>query len=99
MEGQVIRIDYDAALEKAGVVESLADDVNTLLKDLVQNVESNIGNTSVWTGNSAADFKAAWDKCADDFDSYVNHIKTIRNQMEETHRQVSAFDNGTIASN
>ena len=89
-----IRIDYEAALAQANVVETLANDVKTILTNLVEDVERSIGNEGVWTGESATNFKNTWERCSEDFYTYVNHINTIRNKMIETYEQVRKFENG-----
>ena len=88
-----IRLDYEAASAQARVVESLADEIRTLLNELVDDISSSVNNASVWTGDSADKFKIKWDECAESFDSYVNHIKTIQSKIDAAATTISEFDN------
>jgi len=87
-----LRLDYELASAQARVVEANADEINRILQNLVSEVNSNINNSSVWTGDSANKFKNAWDGCAENFNTFVNHIKTIQEKIDYTATEVSTFD-------
>jgi len=87
-----LRLDYELASAQARVVEANADEINRILQTLVSDVSSNVNNSSVWTGASAEKFKGAWDRCADSFNDFVNHIKTIQQKIDYTATEVSQFD-------
>ncbi|MBE6148010.1 MAG: hypothetical protein E7167_00660 [Firmicutes bacterium] len=88
-----LRLDYEAASSQARIVEGLADSIDGILKDLVSNVEANVNNNSVWSGVSAGSFMTKWNECADNFNSFVNHVKTIQQKIDYTASEVSTFDN------
>lgn len=88
-----LRLDYEAASAQARVVEGLADSINSILKDLVSQVESNVNNNSVWSGVSANNFMSKWNECAANFDAFVNHVKSIQQKIDYTATEVSTFDN------
>lgn len=87
-----LRLEYEAASAQARVVEANADEINSILQDLVSEVNSNIGSSNVWTGVSANDFMAKWNECADSFNAFVQHIKTIQEKIDYTANEVSKFD-------
>ena len=87
-----LRLDYEAASAQARIVEADADEINTILQNLVSEVQSNIGSSSVWTGVSAQKFQSVWNECADSFDAFVQHIKTIQQKIDYTATEVSQFD-------
>lgn len=88
-----LRLDYEAASAQARVVEANADEINRILQALVNEVSSNVNNTSVWSGAAANSFLAKWNECADTFNSFVNHIKNIQQKIDYTATEVSTFDN------
>lgn len=87
-----LRLEYETASAQAKVVMAQADEINRILNSLVSEVEANINNSSVWTGDSANKFKGAWDRCADNFNTFVNHIKTIQEKIDYTANEVKQFD-------
>lgn len=87
-----LRLDYELAKAQADIVSADADAIDTILKTLVSEVEANVNNANVWSGVSANDFLASWNKCADNFKDFVAHINTIHEKIEYTAQQVSAFD-------
>lgn len=87
-----LRLDYELASAQARVVEANADAINTILQNLVTEVNANINNSSVWTGASANKFQTTWTQCSDSFNAFVNHIKTIQQKIDYTATEVSQFD-------
>ena len=87
-----LRLDYEAASAQARIVEADADAIDTILKALVEEVEANVNNTSVWSGASADTFLSKWNECAANFDSFVNHIKNIQSKIDYTAQEVRQFD-------
>lgn len=88
-----LRLDYEAASAQARVVEANADEINRILQALVNEVSSNVNNSSVWSGASANKFLNTWNTCADSFNNFVNHIKNIQAKIDYTATEVSQFDN------
>ena len=87
-----LRLQYDEASAQARVVESLANDIDSILKTLVQEMDSNLNNSSVWQGASATKFKSAWDNCAESFNDFVNHVKTVQGKIDLAAQETSTFD-------
>ncbi len=87
-----LRLQYDEASAQARVVEGLANDIDTILKTLVQEMDQNLNNSSVWQGASATKFKSTWDNCADTFNDFVNHVKSIQSKIDVAAQETSAFD-------
>lgn len=87
-----LRLDYDQAKAQAEVVMQQAERIDQILKDLVKSVDENINNANVWTGESAQEFKGAWDNCADNFNAFVNHVKSINQKIDETQAMVRQAD-------
>ena len=88
-----LRLDYELASAQARVVEANADEINRILQTLVTEVQSNVNNSSVWSGVAANNFLNTWNNCADSFNNFVNHIKTIQQKIDYTATEVSQFDN------
>ena len=88
-----LNLKYTEATAQARIVEANADEINRILQNLVNEVSSNVNNSSVWSGNSASSFLAKWNECADSFNNFVNHIKTIQQKIDYSATQVSGFDN------
>lgn len=87
-----LRLDYDAASAQAKIVDADATAVEAILEDLVQQVEANVNNSSVWSGESARTFMDAWQNCADDFGNFVQHLRTVRDKIDLTADEVRKFD-------
>ena len=87
-----LRLDYELATAQARIVEADADAINSILQDLISEVNANVNNSSVWTGASAEKFTTAWNNCADNFNKFVEHIKTIQQKIDYTATEVSQFD-------
>ncbi|MBE6155552.1 MAG: hypothetical protein E7164_02200 [Firmicutes bacterium] len=87
-----LRLDYDRASAQARIVEANADAINRTLQNLLAEVEANVGNNNVWSGVSAREFLDKWNNCADSFNSFVNHIRTIQQKIDYTSTEVSTFD-------
>ena len=88
-----LRLDYEAASAQARVVEANADEINRILQALVNEVQSNVNNSSVWSGSSANKFLSKWNECADSFNAFVTHVKTIQQKIDYTATEVSTFNN------
>lgn len=87
-----LRLQYEEASAQAKVVESLANDINSILNTLVDEMNSNLNNSTVWQGASATKFKSTWDRCADTFNDFVNHVKSIQSKIDVAAQETSAFD-------
>ena len=92
-----LNIKYEEASAQAKLVLDAAEEIRMILQNLVSEVDSNVGNSSVWTGDAAQRFKSAWDNCADSFESFVNHIKTIQEKIDYTYNEVKSYENSSIA--
>ena len=87
-----LRLQYDEASAQARIVESLANDIDSILKTLVQEMDQNLNNSSVWQGASATKFKASWDNCAESFNDFVNHVKSVQSRIDLAAQETSSFD-------
>ena len=88
-----LRLDYEMASAQARVVEANADEINRILQNLISEVQSNVNNSSVWSGAAANKFLNVWNQCSDSFNNFVNHIRTIQQKIDYTATEVSQFDN------
>ncbi len=87
-----LRLDYDAASAQAVAIEKLATEIDTILNNLVEEMDSNLNNSNVWQGASATKFKSTWDDCSASFNDFVNHVKTIQSKVEVAAKETSTFD-------
>ena len=87
-----LNLNYEAASAQAQRVLADAEEIDVILKNLVSEVDQNIGNSSVWSGNSAERFKNVWNSCAENFDTFVKHVKTIQEKIDYTAEQARTFD-------
>ena len=87
-----LRLDYELASAQARVIEADAEEINRILQALISEVEANVNNVGVWTGVSAEQFKSTWERCSENFNSYINHIRTIQEKIDYTATEVSKFD-------
>lgn len=87
-----LNLQYDVAKAKGEIVLQKAEYIQNVLNTLVADVDANINNANVWTGDSAQKFKNAWNNCADNFNTFVEHIKSINQKIDQTQAQVRQFD-------
>ena len=69
---------YAAALQ----IDQLADKIDGILKKLVMDIEDNVGNSTVWSGNAAQNFKNKWESVSDQFANFVSLLKEVKDKLE-----------------
>ena len=87
-----LNLNYEAASAQAERVLADVEEIDTILKNLVADVDQNIGSSDVWSGDAAKRFKEVWNNCADNFQSFVDHVRTIQQKIDYTASEARTFD-------
>ena len=89
-----LELNYAAASDKAKIVEDIGTDINNTLNSLVEEMDSNLNNASVWQGQSASKFKSTWNDCAADFSEFVKYVRSVQEKIDLAAGKTSGFDQG-----
>ncbi len=67
---------YDEASAAIAEIDSLTDELQSLLNKMNAVVQDNINNPNVWKGDSSQSFMEKWNKFAESFPKFVETFKT-----------------------
>ncbi len=90
---QNMTFDREAALATAREIDALASEIRNIFDNLNNDVESNINNVNVWSGEAATRFKNAWNNYASNFNNFVNIFTNVEGKISSTTSTVSNFEN------
>ncbi len=80
---------YDIANSSISTIESLTDELQSVLNEMNAIIEENIDNPTVWKGESSAAFHQKWNTFAEAFPSFVTAFRKQKDNVRvalETNR-------------
>ena len=90
-------IDYNVAMQTINEINGISDEIGQNFRNTINEIESNIGQKSVWQGAAASQFKQKWDAFTVEFTNQLNLIATLndkalytKNQMEQAESQMAS---------
>ena len=88
---QKFTMDYENAVVSANNIEASRALVETGFNQMKEEVNGKVG-TSAWSGVRADQFKTKWNEFAENFDSCVSQLRTVRSKVETAHTTYQSLD-------
>lgn len=86
------KFEYENVRATMNEIESIGNEVKSILARCQAEMNENIGNISTWSGDAATSVKSKWDKCADNFDSFIKEIHNWVSKMDTAQSAFKSFE-------
>ena len=86
------KFEYENIKTIMNEIESIGNQVKGVLAKCESEMNQNLGNISTWSGDAATSVKNKWDKCADNFDEFLNEIKSWVQKMDTAQAAFKKFE-------
>lgn len=86
------KFEYENVRSTMNGIESIGDNIKSLLSDCQAEMDANIGNISTWSGEAATSVKGKWDKCSSNFDSFIREIHNMSAKLDKAGKGFKKFE-------